>query len=565
MKRFWSVASRRWLLDPASVFFGSLAVLMIALGAVLVTSVVSAGRINASSKHTFVQQALPVTAQVRGLLLALVSEETAVRAYIVTGEQRNLAPYRDGRRQAASELAALDRFAGNEPQFRPLLQRARHEIAALDRYFAREIALVHLGYSGQIRAQLKVDQGRILFGRFRATANAIEAETNAFIRRGERHQDATYHHAVIALSLLGGIGLALSVGMALLGPLHVRRLYSERERGARASLALDHVDDAVALLGADGSLLYANRATLGMFRSPAAADAPFPPLESLRGQIEDAVGETGAAVTIPVEAPDERWLSIVAVHSEGGTVYRLRDVTEEHELERVRSDFVATASHELRTPVAAVYGAAQTLRRTDVHFDEEVRGRLLDMISTEAGNLAEIVDQILLTNELDEGLVTVSRRAVDPVGVAEAVVGAAASKAPGNVSVSLRVVDGGDGDGPPFVTDETRLRQILVNLVENAVKYSPDGGAVEVDVRRAPDLVTFEVRDEGMGIAPEDRERIFEKFYRADPSMSRGVGGTGLGLYIVNELVARLGGRIAVESVPGLGSAFRVDFPRGTP
>ncbi|HEY2936026.1 MAG TPA: ATP-binding protein [Gaiellaceae bacterium] len=563
MTRFWSAASRRWLLDPASVFFGSLAVLMIALGAVLVTSVVSVGRINASSKHTFVEQALPVTAQVRGLLLALVNEETAVRGYIVTGDPRNLTSYWSGRRQAARDLAALERFSVGQPQFRPLLERARREIAAVDRYFAQEIALVRLGYPGQIRAQLKIDQGRVLFDRFRATANAIDVETNAFIRRGERHQDATYRHSVIALALLGGIGLALSVGMALLGPLHVRRLYSERARGARASLALDHVGDAVALLAADGSLLYANRAALGMFRSPAAADAPFPPLELLRSQIEDAVGDTGAAVTIPVEAPDERWLSIVAVHSEGGTVYRLRDVTEEHELERLRSDFVATASHELRTPVAAVYGAAQTLRRTDVEFDEEIRGRLLEMISTEAGSLAEIVDQILLTNELDEGLLTVSRRPVDPVVVAEAVVGAAASKAPENVSVSLRVVDG--GDGPPFVTDETRLRQILVNLVENAVKYSPDGGAVEVDVRRAPDLVSFEVRDEGMGIAPEDRERIFQKFYRADPSMSRGVGGTGLGLYIVNELVTRLGGRIAVDSVPGLGSAFRVDFPLGAP
>src|SRR2546425_8386236 len=117
MSRFWSVASRRWLLDPASVFFGSLAVLMIALGAVLVTSVVSVGRINASSKHTFVQQALPVTAQVRGLLLALVNEETAVRGYIVTGESRNLTSYRSGRRQAAQDLAALDRFSVNQPQF----------------------------------------------------------------------------------------------------------------------------------------------------------------------------------------------------------------------------------------------------------------------------------------------------------------------------------------------------------------------------------------------------------------------------------------------------------------
>src|SRR5262249_22794763 len=156
---------------------------------------------------------------------------------------------------------------------------------------------------------------------------------------------------------------------------HVRRLYSERERGARASLALDHVDDAVALIGEHGAILYANEATRGMFRSAAFPDAPFPPLEQLRGAIEAAVADGSQAATIPVESPDERWLSIVAVRSGSGTVYRLRDVTEEHELERLRSDFVATASHELRTPVAAVYGAAETLRRTDVEIDDATRER----------------------------------------------------------------------------------------------------------------------------------------------------------------------------------------------
>jgi signal transduction histidine kinase len=564
MGRFWSLTRRRLLFDPASVFFGSLAVVMLVIVAVLVTAIVVVGRINSSSQHTFVDQALPVRAQVRGLLLALVNEETAVRGYIVTGDQRNLTPYENGRREARRNLTALERFSADQPEFRPLLARARRQIADVDRYFGQEIALVHLGYPGQLRAQLQVDRGQQLFDRFRSTAARIDGATGRFINRAERHQDSIYHRSVLALALLGGFGLALATGMALLGPPHVRRLYSERERGARASLALDHVDDAVALIGENGSILYANEATRSMFRSAAVPDAPFPPLEQLRGEIEAAVDDGSQAATIPVESPDERWLSIVAVRSEGGTVYRLRDVTEEHELERLRSDFVATASHELRTPVAAVYGAAETLRRTDVELDDATRERLLDMIADGASSLAEIVDQILLTNELDEGALTVSRRPVDPVRVAESVVDAAASTAPENVSVSLHVVDGERG-GTPFVSDETRLRQILVNLVENAVKYSPGGGAVQVEVRRASDRVSFEVRDEGMGIAPEERERIFEKFFRADPSMSRGVGGTGLGLYIVTELVSRLGGRIAVESAPGVGSAFRVDFPLGEP
>jgi signal transduction histidine kinase len=550
------LAGPGWLLDPAGILFASLAVLSFVLIAVLVTSIVSVGRINASSKRTFVQQALPITAHVRGLLLALANEETSVRGYIVTGDPRNLEPYRLGRRQASQELAALQHFEDTRPELRPLLEQARQQIAAIDLYFQDEIRLVRLGYPGQLQAQLKVDHGRVLFNGFGRTAAAIDARTSAFVREAERNQDATYRLAVIALGALGILGLVLSVGTLALGPSRVRRLYSQVERGARASLALDHVGDAVALVAADDRILYENESARAMF----GGDGPFPSLATLHPRLEAATAAAGHELTIPVEAADraERWLSIAAVPFGDGVVYRLRDVTEEHKLEQLRADFVATASHELRTPVAAVYGAAETLRQRRNQLDPPTQGRLLDVITSESKTLAEIVDQILLTNELDAHVVTIARRPVDPVELAGGVVEAAASRAPQNVSISLEADPEELG---PVVTDETRLRQILVNLVENAVKYSPGGGDVKVGVRRAQNRISFEVRDQGMGITPEDRERIFEKFYRADPSMSRGVGGTGLGLYIVHELVSRLGGSIEVSSTPGRGSSFRVDFP----
>jgi signal transduction histidine kinase len=549
----------RWLLDPGRIFFASFAIVSLVLVIVVVTSIVTVGRINDSSKRTFVRQALPVTAQVRGLLLALVNEETSVRGYVITGDPRNLEPYREGRAMAAADLAALDRFSRSHPEFGPPLRQARREIAAIDRYFRTEIALVNLGYPGQLRAQFKVDQGRVLFERFRKTADRIDALTAAFVRRAEHDQDRTYDLSMVALGLLGGLGVLLSIVILVLGPSRMRRLYSQLERGARASLAIDHVGDAVVLVAADGDVLYANAATHAML----GVEGPFPPLHVLRPRIERAVSESGPEVTIPVESDDgsggERWLSVVAVRFDGGTVYRLRDVTQEHELEQLRSDFVATASHELRTPVSAVYGAAETLRRRDVTLDESTRERLLEVISGEASSLAEIVDQILLTNELDARRTTVVRRPVDPVRLAESVVDAAASKAPGNIEFALNKPDG--HPAAPLLTDETRLRQILVNLVENAVKYSPEGGRVDVGVRRDGERVAFEVRDQGIGISSEDRDRIFEKFFRADPSMSRGVGGTGLGLYIVHELVERLGGEIEVVSAPGRGTSFKVDLP----
>jgi signal transduction histidine kinase len=114
---------------------------------------------------------------------------------------------------------------------------------------------------------------------------------------------------------------------------------------------------------------------------------------------------------------------------------------------------------------------------------------------------------------------------------------------------------------PRIAADPDKVRQVLGNLVDNAVKYSPDGGTIRVGVERAGRNVRFVVRDEGLGIPQGDRERVFEKFYRLDPNLTRGVGGTGLGLYICRELVARMDGRMTVESNGSRGSAFAVELP----
>jgi signal transduction histidine kinase len=126
-------------------------------------------------------------------------------------------------------------------------------------------------------------------------------------------------------------------------------------------------------------------------------------------------------------------------------------------------------------------------------------------------------------------------------------------------SVSLEI---GASDGlPPVSADVDKVRQVLVNLVENAIKYSPDGGRVDVGIAEHDGFVRFQVQDEGLGVSPDEQERIFEKFYRSDPQMTRGVGGTGLGLYICKELIDRMGGRIWVEPNEEKGSTFVFDLP----
>ena len=231
-------------------------------------------------------------------------------------------------------------------------------------------------------------------------------------------------------------------------------------------------------------------------------------------------------------------------------------MTEEHALEKTRSDFVATASHELRTPLAAVYGAVRTLRRDDVELTDADRAQFLEMIESEATRLAKIVDQILLAGQLDADAVEFELVECDLEEVAAGVIDSAALHLPESISLDLSV----DG-AAPIRCDENKLRQVLVNLVDNAVKYSPEGGRVELRVRSENGSCLIEVADEGLGIPEDERERIFEKFYRLDPQQTQGVGGSGLGLYICRELVERMNGRLRVESEPGKGSRFTVELP----
>ncbi len=235
----------------------------------------------------------------------------------------------------------------------------------------------------------------------------------------------------------------------------------------------------------------------------------------------------------------------------------MQDVTDERALERARSDFVATASHELRTPLAAVYGSARTLRRTDIELPPDQRDRFLEIIESETERLTAIVSQILLAGQLEDGGVDLATSATDLRGLAESVLDSTRVHAPAEVELKL---DPGD-DSTVALADEDKLRQVLVNLLDNAVKYSPDGGEVAVELGSAPGLVTLTVRDSGLGIPPGEQDRIFEKFYRLDPALTRGVGGSGLGLYISRELVSRMGGRMSVRSRPGEGAAFTVEAP----
>jgi PAS domain S-box-containing protein len=359
----------------------------------------------------------------------------------------------------------------------------------------------------------------------------------------------------------GDLRLAHELGLRAATAIDNAQLFEQVEQRARAARALETIADGVVLLDRDEVVLLWNHgaeAITGVGRADAVGRKAE---EVVPGYAESASRvplDGSRPETVPVEIGGrELWLSFSGVRFDEGTVYAFRDLTEERALEQLRSDLVATVSHELRTPLAAIYGAAVTVRRKDVDVGEETYDRLLQIIETESSRLAEIVNDLLVASHLDSGKLQLNIETVDVTAITESVVEAARTHLPIGISLEFER----PRRLPPVIADEHQLRQVLVNLVENAVKYSPDGGPVSVALERENRHVTWKVTDEGLGIPASERRRVFEKFYRLDPNMTRGIGGTGLGLYICRELVRRLDGRIWVEANKGKGSIFCVQIP----
>ena len=345
------------------------------------------------------------------------------------------------------------------------------------------------------------------------------------------------------------------------------QLHAETEERAQATLVLDHVGEGVFLVDSLGFVRLWNPAAEAITGIPTGEIVGQPASRRIPGwaAIDDLVPVADSAShadvrpeTLPLDIGGrEIWILISGVSFPDGTVYAFRDVTEERRLRDLQSDFVATISHELRTPLAAVYGAAMTLQQRSEHLAEEQRERLLAVLYDEAARLGRIIDSVLWVSRLDSGQVAFAIEECDPRSIAESVVEAASVSLPASLSLELEAKP----DLTSIAIDPDKMRQVLSNLLDNAVKYSPDGGRIRVTIIPNGRYLRFGVEDEGLGIPAAEQQRIFEKFYRVDPNQTRGVGGTGLGLYVSSELVRRMNGRLWVESREGEGSRFYVDLP----
>jgi len=267
--------------------------------------------------------------------------------------------------------------------------------------------------------------------------------------------------------------------------------------------------------------------------------------------------ESAPAVEVALALPGAPTLQVrfFPIHEAGGghlgLGLLLHDITREKELDEMKSRLLATVSHELRTPLSSIKGFATTLLRQDVEWDEATRREFLSIIDAESDRLAELIGNLLDMSRIEAGVLAVEAEPVDLLPLLEETV-AGFQMMTHEHSITLRVPP----HLPLVMADARRIRQVLRNLIENAIKYSPGGGPVTIAVELKPGQVQISVTDEGIGIEAYQQDHIFDRFYQADSASTREVGGTGLGLSICKAIVEAHGGEIWAESQLGRGSIF---------
>jgi len=364
------------------------------------------------------------------------------------------------------------------------------------------------------------------------------------------------------LGLAAGLVLGLLVAGLVLRPNRSDpepRAAVEVDSGPSSVEVIDALPVAVAVLAADDTVVLANRSAveLGVVRGNRLLVAELRRLASdVRRSREAQEVEVEPARGRLVRLPDAVRVRVVPVgDAEGHVALLVEDVTEARRVEAVRRDFVANVSHELKTPVGAMSLLAEAM--LDASEDPTAVRRFAGRLQHEAGRLARLVQELIDLSRL-QGADPLPEQELVPVDkvVAEAVDRTRTAA----TARGIEIVRGGER-GLTVCGSESQLVTAVGNLIENAVHYSPESTRVAVAVRSREGAVEVSVTDQGMGIADKDLERVFERFYRADPARSRATGGTGLGLAIVKHVATNHGGEVSVWSVEGSGSTFTLRLP----
>ncbi len=335
----------------------------------------------------------------------------------------------------------------------------------------------------------------------------------------------------------------------------------------RLTAALDSSVDAVLALDVDGRVLFANLAAQTLFGRGSGSIAGNPIAWLMPDeQVIDAVRssrESGTQTRIDIEQPGRRYFRVVtssiAAGGEWAVLVVLHDVTDVKRTEQVRRDFAANVSHELRTPLAGIKAVIETLAEGALD-DREAATDFLSRADSEVDRLIQLVEELLDLSRIESGEVPLNPRSTEVDGlVAEITERLRPQAERKHITLS---VDSSQRAGVAVI-DPDRVERAMVNLVQNAIKFTPEGGSVTVSAQRDADDIVLSVSDTGIGIDTTALPRVFERFYKADPSRA-GRAGSGIGLAIVKHAVEAHGGSVSVESQLGHGSTFTVRLPART-
>lgn len=341
------------------------------------------------------------------------------------------------------------------------------------------------------------------------------------------------------------------------------RMESLRAESSKLDAILASMREGVIAVDRDGGVLHCNREAcelFGLALPPTGLRVweivRHPELQPAIREVLDGRPEAGMELEIGGRVVSVR---VTPVRNRGGAVLVAHDSTEEARYHALRREFVANVSHEMRTPLSLVLGYVETLRAGAL-ADPARANEFLATIETHARRLAAIVEDLLDLSRLESGAQAVRPRSVDVPSFVSKVADALrplAEKRGHELILQTCPVD--------LVADPDLLDRAISNLVDNAIKYTPEGGRIRLSARAERDDIVFEVEDNGIGIPEADQPRIFERFYRVDRSRSRELGGTGLGLAIVKHVAQLHGGAVSVDSRPGVGSRFTLRIPRRLP
>jgi PAS domain S-box-containing protein len=462
-----------------------------------------------------------------------------------------------------ADSAAVSLLDGDE-----LVVNAAHGDEAQAALGSRASAVGELaGEIVQTRAPLALDD---VEGLLAATDPILEAGHRAFLGAPLLGSEGTVHgvlavyareprawreEEIEAIAALAGNASAFLANAEL-----YQRVVLERERSVAI---LGNVADGIVAVDRDGNVVLWNTAAeeiTGVPESEALGHAPSDVLQRSLDP-EKTSDEGGGLIQIP-RGSEAIWLSVTeAVMRDpagavAGRIYTFRNVSSDRLIEELKSGFVSTVSHELRAPLTSIYGFAETLLRDDVSFADEERRTFLSYIASEAQRLTGIVDALLSVARLEAGDLQVHLAPTDLRDVVTDVV----SSAQREVVNGRRFVIDVPEEPLDASADREKVHQILANLVDNAVKFSPQGATVTVAARRTDDAVQVRVADEGAGVPAGEQERIFRKFYRADAA-GPATGGTGVGLFIARGLASAMGGRLWIDSETGRGASFVFELP----